>query len=493
MSKCDIRITFDKPDRKYTGGDVVSGEVHVTVNQDIRCNGIVLSHYWRTHGRGNIDQGEHREVRLCGIQPLQAGEELHLPFEFTAERWPLTYHGHYINVDHYVHVAVDVPWAIDPKQVEEYILIAGERPPEISGARGEVVEFSKPTNEASGIGKWILYGILSVFAIIFGILFFFLIPVFLVIGGLVWGWNILIASRVGEVELRTPHLVVGPNEMWPLTLSFTPKKSFAVNGITVRIFARESATSGSGTDKTTSHHTLHDEVATLHPAGMLMAGENFSEQFEFELPDTQAWSLDESDNDIKWWAELRIDIPRFPDWNKRVDLQMIPLEFLNEAVMPDAEPRAAHGEKRRSQDSGSRIAAAPEPPPLTDFWEEDSDGPGSDALLTLVAEIRKAGRFGNERSEMVNSAAGDAFDVSVVISRTSPTFGFVGDDQRFEHGKTVIGTLRDSDQEVQLFTVGATNDDVENVARGEAYETLATVKGWDSLYDRLVLHEVPID
>ena len=123
MSKCDIRITFDNTDRQFRGGDVVSGEVHVLVNKDIRSNGIILTHYWRTHGRGNTDRGPQQEIRLSEMEPLQAGEELHLPFEFTAARWPLTYSGHYINVDHYVHVAVDVSWAIDPKQVEELSLI----------------------------------------------------------------------------------------------------------------------------------------------------------------------------------------------------------------------------------------------------------------------------------------------------------------------------------------------------------------------------------
>lgn len=493
MSKCDIRITFDNSDREFRGGDVVSGEVHVTVNKDIRCNGIILTHYWRTHGRGNTDQGTKHEIHLCEMQPLQAGEELHLPFEFTAELWPLTYHGHYINVDHYVHVAVDVPWAIDPKQSEEYILTAGERPSEFEGARSEVVEFKKPTTDASGIGKWILYGILSVFAVVFGLMFLFLIPVFLVLLSIVWGWQMLIASRVGEVDLQTPHLVIGPGEKWPIKLSFTPRKSFPINGITLKISAFESATSGSGTDKTTSRHTLYDEVSTLHPAGMLMAGERFSEQFEFELPDTQAWSLDESDNDIKWSAEVRIDIPRFPDWKKRVDLQMIPLEFLGDPVVLDAQPGVVREERRPSTDLGSQIAAEPPPVVANDSPTDNYGEPHSDALLSLVSKIRAAGRFGNERTEIVNAEAGSSFDVAVVVSRTSPTFGFVGDDQRFENGKTVIGTLRGSDQEVQLFTVGATNDDVENVARGEAYETLVTVKDWDSLYDRLVIHEVPLD
>ena len=126
MSKCDIQILFDRSDRTYHGGDTVSGEVIVQVNQDISCNGIILKHYWSTHGKGNTKTGEKHTIRLSETQPLQAGEELRLPFEFQSELWPLTYRGTNINVDHYVHVAVDVPWAIDPKHSEEFIVRPGE-------------------------------------------------------------------------------------------------------------------------------------------------------------------------------------------------------------------------------------------------------------------------------------------------------------------------------------------------------------------------------
>ena len=46
MSRCDISIRYDQPDRTYRGGDTVSGEVHVQVNKDTTSNGIQLTHYW---------------------------------------------------------------------------------------------------------------------------------------------------------------------------------------------------------------------------------------------------------------------------------------------------------------------------------------------------------------------------------------------------------------------------------------------------------------
>ena len=495
MSKCDIRITFDKADRTYRGGELVSGEVHIDVNKDIRCNGIILTHYWKTHGRGNTDSGERHKIRLVEMLPLQAGEELHLPFEFTAERWPLTYRGHYVNVDHYVHVAVDVPWAIDPKHEEEYILLVGDRPPEITGDRSEVIAFARPTTQVSGLVKFFLYGILAIFAVMLSALFVVLIPVFLICGSIYWVWRTMIASRIGDLDLKIPHIVVGPGEQWPVELTFTPKKTFSVNGITLRIFGQESATSGSGTNKTTHHHTILDQSHTLYPAGQLMAGEQFSERFVVDFPQSDAWNLNQSDNNIKWWAEVRIDIPRFPDWGKKTELQLVPLEFLD-----DADPGAVD-ESRTGSPTDSVLQPPSGPaeersstPSVAEFNAAVTGG-GEDMapLLALVQEIQRAGRFGNERSEIVAAAEGHTYDITVVVDRITTTFGFAGDSEPHEHGKTIIGTLLGTQQEVQLFTVEAGNPSVERVSRGETWQTLATVKGWDSLYNRLVLHEVPFD
>lgn len=490
MSKCDIRITFNRPDRSYRGGETVSGEVHILVNQDIRCNGIVLTHFWKTHGRGNTASGEKHTISLSESVPLQAGEELHFPFEFVAERWPLTYHGHYINVDHYVHVAVDVPWAIDPKHEEDYVVLPGERPPEFDGGRGEIVVFEKKATEVKGIFKVLLIVLLGFLATAFAALAFFVVPILLVGGGIYWVWKKMIASRVGEVDLQVPHVIVGPGEKWPLKLSFTPKKTFPVNGITLRMLGQEAATSGSGTNSTTHTHTLHEETHTLYPAGSLMAGETFSEEFLIDFPVAKAWSIDESDNKVSWTAEVRIDIPRFPDWKKTTSLQVVPPEFLDEVTAPrSGEPVAAIGQ--------GDTAAEPELAwdSATDESADQYTGSGEDMapLLALVDDIQRAGRFGNERSEIVTAAAGHTYDVVIIPERVASTFGFPGNDMLYESGRTVIGKLANTNQTVQLFAVEASNDALDHLRRGDSFSTLATVENWDSLYDRLVLYEVPFD
>lgn len=495
MSKCDIRITFDNPDRTYRGGDTVSGEVHIEVNKDIRCNGIILTHYWKTHGRGNTDLGHKHEIRLAEMQPLQAGEELHFPFEFKSELWPLTYHGNYIYLDHYVHVAVDVPWAIDPKLEEDYILLPGARPPEFTGERGEIVKVEgKSPTEMGTVGKVVLFGFLAIIIVMLSVAFFMIVPFLLLGGAAYWIWKKVIASRVGEVTYTIPHVVVGPGEQLPLRLSFTPKKSFPVNGIIVKVEGKEAATSGSGTNKTTHHNTIFEEVHTLRPEGMLTGGEPVNEDVLIELPDTNAWSLDQGSNDVRWTIEARIDIPRFPDWSESKELQMVPLQFLDGAkvsALPDSTPAAAP----------SAISAPPvpqyesvrEPVPAEAPSVPYEGGEDIGPLLSLVDQIIQAGRFSNQRTEIAEAAAGHTYDVVIELERVSTTFGFSGDDERFENGRTLLGKLSGTDHEVQLFTVEDSNASVDDLDRGDSWHTLCTVKNWDTLYDRLVLHEVPFE
>ena len=293
MSRCDISIRYDQPDRTYRGGDTVSGEVHVQVNKDTTSNGIQLTHYWKTHGHGNTDSGVDQIEMLAGHSELRAGKDLAFPFSFVAECQPPTYRGHLINIDHYVKVSVDVPWAIDPKSEEEFILLPGKRPPEVTGQREEIVVFtSKSSMEPSP-------GCLKAIYVVDQI-----------IGKL--RLVKMLASRLGEVELQTPHRVVGVGEDWPLELQFTPKKNCQINGIEVKIHCREIATSGRGSSRNTRHHTVLEKMHVLELAGELTAGELFDQRYSVPFPETSAYSLNEDSNKIYWMVEVRVDIVAFP-------------------------------------------------------------------------------------------------------------------------------------------------------------------------------------
>ena len=126
MSKCDLRIEFDRKDRRYSGGETVTGRVLIRVNEAVKSKGITLTHQWRTHGRGNVTPGPNETVELEAARMYSPGEEHELSFSLLSPSHPVTYRGTMINVDHYVSVQMNVPWAFNPKAEEDYVLVPGE-------------------------------------------------------------------------------------------------------------------------------------------------------------------------------------------------------------------------------------------------------------------------------------------------------------------------------------------------------------------------------
>lgn len=485
MSKCDIRIQFDAADRTVRGGSTVSGRVFISVNEDIRCKKIALKYYWKVHGRGNTHKSKSEPLILSEGTMLMSGEELDFSFEFQADCWPVTQHGNYINVDHYVHVGVDVPWAFDPKQEEDFIVVPGVRPNDLPESRGELADLSKGAGQLSGFAKVFVYGIVAVFAVMLSVFLVVLLPVLAIIGLMFWFWKKAVEGRVGDVELTVPHVILTPGENWKVRLSFTPKKSFPINGITVRLKAVESATSGSGTNATTYTHTVFEETYGILPAGRLEAMQPIDEEMVIAIPADAAYSLKQPSNIVSWDVVARIDIPRFPDWKKATKLQLLPAEFFDDAATAVS---AQEARLVQVEDPFSNAAAISNSSP--EFSSENAD---LMPLLQLLDSIAAAERYGNERTEILEMTGDGAYDITMVIQRLVSTIDPTGNDDRFLGGKTIIGNIPGTDHEIELFTVVGSNDLMEDLDRGDDWQTLATVTEWDTLHNRLVMHEVPFD
>ena len=127
MSKCDLSIELDNPDQLYKTGDSVRCTIHVSVDKTVNCDGLTITNMWQTHGKGNQDSGTIATEELFRGE-WQPGEYSYSCL-FEIKEGPLTYRGHYINIDRYIKVRADIPWAIDPKTEIEYIVEKGNRLP----------------------------------------------------------------------------------------------------------------------------------------------------------------------------------------------------------------------------------------------------------------------------------------------------------------------------------------------------------------------------
>jgi len=504
MSKCQIEIQFDRPDRIYRGGETIRGTVRISVQENVNSKGIRLIQRWKTHGKGNRDTGPEESIPLTGSQLLIAGEQLEIPFTMTAATHPVSYGGHFISVDHYVRVEVDVPWARDPSAEEEYILNPGAPPPQMTGQRDSRISFQ--VEPAASMG-WIGYIILATLGVVvlaaIAAFAIFLLPVILAVAAFFWIRHTALSARLGTVEVSMPHLVVAPGEEWPVSIRFTPRKTFLVNSITLRLEAQEEAVSGSGTQKTTHTHKLLSESHVIRESGQLTAGELVDEKLIIKFPDTRAFSFEASENKIKWNAEVRIDIPRFPDWSKSEDLQVVPAEFF-EGLGSSLSPGHGSALPQSPVAPAVALAGAARQRDLNDVKDTRDEYEDSSALyddrrsavagppLTvpstieeLVAQLDAVGRNSNKQPEIIANAANTIFEVTILIDRIVSSIGLLDVDEQHANGKSVTGTIQGTRQAIQVLTTEDHNAELEGFRRGDVWHTEITLIGWDTLYNRI--------
>lgn len=500
--KCDVRILFDRSNRTWRGGEPVTGRVIVTVNQETKSNGIRLTHSWKTHGRGNTDSGPKETELLQEAGILTPGQNLEFAFSFPAPLFPVTYHGHLIYIDHYVTAEVDVSWARNPSAEEDFIVLPGTVPPQFTGARDKVVSLKPEANQSIGlVVKIILFLLLGAILVAIAMLAIILLPVALVVITWLWLKSQALKMRLGQVELALPLKIVAPGETWPLSLKFTARRSFMINSISLKISGMESAASGSGTDKTTHTHQLLLETHLIRQAGMVEAGEAVEETLQIPFPDSEAFSFEASDNSIKWTAEVRIDIPRFPDWTATETLQLVPTEFVTEYSPATTSENSSTLQSRTTDDEEENETRNGAVNSQTNFRnrgdEPQDDMPASLrrpktalSIMDLVTQINAVSRHSTQRTEIVRAAAGSSMAVSITIERMVSTIGSMVGDEAYDSGKTVSGSIDGTRQAIQVLAKPSSTPVLERLSPGDSWQTTISPTEWDTLYNRINAKEL---
>jgi hypothetical protein len=340
-------VVFDKSDRTYHPGDEVVGAAKVIVNKDIKCDKIFLRIEWRTHGRGNRAKGGREDLVLSEGMPLRAGEEQLVPFRFTIPDGPLTYHGNYLNVDWYARLQVDVPWAIDPKQDEEFIVV--ENPADtgrvLTLGDPKFIEFAKPN--AAGMHKtnmsekflsifglfFMLPGLIAMTASILwvkgfakiGVFFFGLI--FAAVGGAVVFWGLkngLAKKKIGEVSLEVDPMELKRGKELSVRIGCNPADSSVVDNISSVLTCKEVVVSGSGTNQTTHTHVVFEDVQGQQPMNVVGVRGAMNQNFTHTIPESAPYSFWAASNSLRWSVVVRISIKGWPDWSETRELSLIP-------------------------------------------------------------------------------------------------------------------------------------------------------------------------
>lgn len=350
MSKCDISIELNDPAARYPAGGSLRGVVTVSVNAACKCNALTLALGWHTHGQGNRAGESVAAVELFRGH-WEAGRRVSYPFEIPLPAGPLSYHGHFLNVDWFLQARADIPWAIDPKVERDILLVAGASPEPASSppVDAELLRLRQQHNgliswglflfslPISATGCFLAYRAVVDGSVLTGIVLLVMGAAFVLVGlmmAFVGLRNRLAALRLGQVELDWPEGPLYPGDMVSLRLRLNAVEG--LNAFKATLFCREAVVSGSGTNTTTHRHnivSLPIELARTaeSPTGLCVVEGGLA------LPQDAPPSFYAPDNELSWMVELHIDVARWPDWMRRLYLDVRPPRALAAIQAPAAE------------------------------------------------------------------------------------------------------------------------------------------------------------
>ncbi|MEL6106917.1 MAG: hypothetical protein AAFU85_12805 [Planctomycetota bacterium] len=454
MAKCDLSVELDEPDRVFGGGEKITGTVRVVVDANVKCKGLEIQTNWRTHGRGNIASGTQDSATLFTGE-WTAGQNPSYRFELTVPDWPPSYHGGYINIDHCVDVRAKIPWAFDPKASTDYVM----RPNRPMDSDALPIQ----ATEVSGCVGYLIAAVVIGFVLVFcgGIIAAFAAnPLVAIVVGVIAVPIIgLIAARyylpkllLGNVECELTTPLVSPGGVIEARLAFQPRRGTTVNAITASLVGAEVCVSGSGSNRTTHTNKFFDETQVLQEATRLQAGSRQQFDLKFQVPDDVPYSFDLSDNDLKWDINVRVDIPRWPDWTKSLKILILPGE------------EAAY--------VATRQPVEPQP------------GLGSDITFAETADHLWNSREDDEQLEtLVAAVTGMTFQLETMIERR---LLYAGDEDPhlYPDGYAVWARHTDPPLPLVLYVPHDLADEFEQAGR-DAWQCRGTIVGWDHQHRRL--------
>jgi hypothetical protein len=457
MAKCDLTIRLDNPDQVHTGGEMISGTVHVACETDVKCNALEISTVWRTHGKGNVASGIAESQTLFSGS-WKADEQNAYPFELRIADWPPSYHGHYLNIDHYIDVRAKIPWSFDAKASQPFQMRPGSRP-ESGAAAGKATTIGGFSGCAIGAGGFGFLMVLVVTMAQAGLFAWLFLTIPLLGLGVWFVRSILPKFLLGNVQCAITTESVAPGDVVAGELIVRPRRDVAINGVILNFQSREQCVSGSGSNRTTHSHTVFEQIDTLSPTTTLKAGQENRFPFSVSLPADAPYSIDLDDNDLIWSATLRVDIPRWPDWVRELPLLVLPAT--TESRQPASSPRPIDPQR-------------------------PSAAPNSAADLTFAETVAHLSAVGNDRlsrEQLVEAVTGLTFDIDATVERRLLYAG-ANNPQLPKDGYAVWAHYPDPPLPLVLYVPRSAADDFEQLG-GQVWRGRGTIVGWDSLHGRL--------
>ncbi|GEM_PF-3003856 len=337
MAKCDVEVRLD-PTNSFRAGEVIRGSVRLHATEIVRSKGVTLEIGWRVHGKGNSGRQVVHSLPLLSGQFL--GEEI-LPFEARVPNGPVSHRGQLLEITWFARAQVDIDWALDPKSEVTFVLspAIGSSEPYIHGNAELDIGPDSARTPGSGLGvvAWLLiaFDLVGVFFLLLGILkreagLILFGSFFLVIGtvALFKGLRLfrrIAAAKLGQVKVHAQPVRPRAGETVRLTVEVVAKPGARVDAAHVTLRGRERVVRGSGKNRRITHHELHQGTQDMAgDFGPLIAGVVSRWTVDVLIPPDASPTFRESDNQVTWTMDVRLDLPGGLDWTDTVTLAVVP-------------------------------------------------------------------------------------------------------------------------------------------------------------------------
>lgn len=327
MAKCDIQVILDEPQRVYLPGETVTGKVYVETDAECRCDSLDVVLQERAFGKGNSrSHALEKSQEFVGKWAAQSRHEY--PFSFRVPDEARPYHGTLLNVVYEVHARADIPWAIDPKASatvtvsypnEGALQYAWDEEKVKKGANPGC--FYVPLLLLLGGAAWMAFGLVAepsavpIACVPLTIGFF---------GVLIFGRKWLAEQRLGSIQLGFEmgsgggYRVAEDADAFFVIVRTGSGKS--ITGVTSELKVYEQVVRGSGSNRRSYSHPLFESSVTLEQSAEGVYRGRMTLPAQGECPPT----ITLPDNRIIWKVSTRVDIPNWPDWTQKAELDVTP-------------------------------------------------------------------------------------------------------------------------------------------------------------------------
>jgi hypothetical protein len=336
MSKCDLQILFDRPDRTYKLGEPMSGVIKLAAREDFQCRKITLIREWKTQGRGNRATGGGEGVIFAEEASFQSGEMKEYPFRFVGLAGPVSYQGHHLSVEWHLRAQVDIPLAVDVSHEEKFLLVPGETSEKILlGAdeqTADTVDTGRALEERRGMAKVLAIPFFIIGLIMIAVSGWY--PVALLLGLAAagfGGWQIffmlrnhLAQQKLGRIEAWVQPDKVRPGNAVECIVTMPSQHVLRLQKITATLKAEERVMSGSGNHKSTHAHTLLEQTSEQTSYNAVAQENKMQFTFSLPIPANAPSTFYAPDNALYWFIRVQIEIRDWPDWVEEFPVTVIP-------------------------------------------------------------------------------------------------------------------------------------------------------------------------